>query len=394
MSLRSSKIEDATGLAGKVQVILEACKKKDADLVAELAASPGGLVNDEARRAAWPLLLGSSPADTDIFEKPWQELPQQKDEDQVKLDVDRSFVYYPRNETDKQLSKRQHDLQILIVSVLRRHPYLCYFQGYHDIAQVLLLVLGPSAATLPLARLSLLRIRDFMLPTFTMSLLHLQLLLPILRAADEELERHVSVTQPDFAIASTLTMYAHQVEDYADIVRLFDFLIAQEAVVSIYLFAAIVLSRREELLEIDPSEPEMLHITMSKLPKPIDWDLLITRATSLFELYPPHLLRPASTWWWKISPYSVLKTTRDRLELRRQSLQDGEVFFKRHAAQVRRMELFSRLQIRLSRITRPYRGYGLAFSVIVVAWWLGVRFNGFAVTAKGFHGAWKFLSSR
>ena len=340
------------------------------------------------------LLLGATPSDLELVQKPWQELPRHKDEDQVKLDVDRSFVYYPNNDSDKQLAQRQHELQELIVCTLRRHPFLCYFQGYHDIAQVLLLVLGASEATLPLARLSLLRIRDFMLPTFTMSLVHLQLLLPILRAADFELERHVSVTQPDFAISSTLTMYAHQVEDYADIVRLFDFLISQEAVVSIYLFAAIILSRRDELLEIDLSEPEMLHITMSKLPKPVDWDILIENAMALFRQHPPQLLLPPSIWWWKISPYSVLKTTRDAQELKRQSLNDGKFFFEKHAAQVKRMELFSLVRIRLLRSSQPYRKYGLAFSLAVFAWWLGVRLDGFALAKANFLGIWKFLSMR
>lgn len=40
---------------------------------------------------------------------------------------------------------------------------LHYFQGYHDIVQVLLLVLGTDAAVPAVSRLSLLRIRDFML---------------------------------------------------------------------------------------------------------------------------------------------------------------------------------------------------------------------------------------
>lgn len=116
---------------------------------------------------------------------------------------------------------------------------LHYFQGYHDIVQVLLLVLGANAAVPAVARLSLLRIRDFMLPTMAATETHLQLVPAILYAADPGLCMHLSQTQPFFALAATLTLYAHDIEEYGDIARLFDFLLAHEAIVSLYLFATV-----------------------------------------------------------------------------------------------------------------------------------------------------------
>lgn len=68
---------------------------------------------------------------------------------------------------------------------------------------------------------------------------HLQLLPEILHAADSGLYKHLSQTQPFFALSATLTLYAHDIEEYGDIARLFDFLLASEAVVSIYLFTAV-----------------------------------------------------------------------------------------------------------------------------------------------------------
>lgn len=41
-----------------------------------------------------PILLGESPTDAD-HTVDWQQLPVQRDEEQVKLDVHRAFVYYP-----------------------------------------------------------------------------------------------------------------------------------------------------------------------------------------------------------------------------------------------------------------------------------------------------------
>jgi hypothetical protein len=106
--------------------------------------------------------------------------------------------------------------------------------------QVLLLVLGAEAAPAAAARLSLLRIRDFMLPTMTGALSHLQLLPSILKAADAELFEHLSQTAPFyFALPATLTLYAHDIQEYGDIARLFDYLLTNEAVVSIYLYVTV-----------------------------------------------------------------------------------------------------------------------------------------------------------
>lgn len=145
------------------------------------------------------------------------------------------------------MKARKQELSDVITAVLRQHPTLCYFQGYHDIVQVLLLVLGAEAAGPAAARLSLLRIRDFMLPTLAGAEVHLHLLPSILYAADNQLYRHLSgATKPTpfFALAATLTLYAHDIEEYGDIARLFDFLLASEAALPVYLFATVSRTRR------------------------------------------------------------------------------------------------------------------------------------------------------
>src|ERR1700761_42783 len=140
--------------------------------------------------------------------------------------------------SDEVKDARKAELSQVILAVLRRHPMLHYFQGYHDIVQVLLLVLGIDAAISAVSRLSLLRIRDFMLPTMSGTEPHLHLLPAILHAADPGLAKRLSHIQPFFALPAMLTLFAHEIEKYSNIVRLFDFLLASEAVVSIYFFAA------------------------------------------------------------------------------------------------------------------------------------------------------------
>lgn len=243
---------------------------------------------------------------------------------------------------------------------------LSYFQGFHDIVQVFLLVLGVDQAPKAVAHISLLRIRDFMLPSLSASLTHLNLLPTILFAVDRRLCLHLSQTQPFFALAATLTLYAHDIQEYGDIARLFDLLIAQPAVVSIYFFAVIILSRRNELFDIPAEEPEMLHSVLSKLPKPLNLEELIFEAMVLFKEHPPESL--PSRAWAKISVYSVLKTT--RYPDRNQTLEDGEDLFEHQVLQSRREEIQKRGMATIWKYRRPIGRIGLAFLVGIFSIWL------------------------
>ncbi|KLU81428.1 hypothetical protein MAPG_00517 [Magnaporthiopsis poae ATCC 64411] len=226
---RNNKRDSESNTSPKAQAIREACRLRRVDDLKELALSKGGFLSDSLRRQAWPVLLGLTPEDeaSDPDGSPetnkdssWKDLPRHRDEDQVKLDVDRAFIYYPNLENPADLERRKGDLSDLIVEVLRRHPYLCYFQGYHDICQVFLLVLEPAQCPLAVSRLSVLRIRDFMLPNLAPAIAQLRLLPDILRAADPALWRHLSQTEPFFALSGTLTMYAHDVQTLGEIARL------------------------------------------------------------------------------------------------------------------------------------------------------------------------------
>ncbi|KAH6673709.1 rab-GTPase-TBC domain-containing protein, partial [Halenospora varia] len=353
---------------GKASEILDACESRDVERLRNLAISEGGLLSDHARRQAWPLLLGNLSYDDDAKSKgdddSWRELPRHSDEDQVQLDVNRSFIYYPEDQSMKDLDRRKGELSDLITEVLRRQPYLCYFQGYHDICQVFLLVLEPPNRASTVARLSTLRIRDFMLPTLAPALAQLRLIPAILYAVNPELYDHLSQTQPFFALSGTLTMYAHDIQEYGDIARLFDVLLARESVFSVYMFAQIVLQRSEELFETPADEPEMLHSILSKLPKPLDLESLISGTVRLFEKYPPEQLRP----WRQISQSSVLKTARWQNQILNQTLEDGEVFFKK---QVKELEWANRREKAFKAIwkyRRPATGIGLAVTVAVVSY--------------------------
>ena len=258
--------------------------------------------------------------------------------------------------------------------MLRRHPQLHYFQGFHDIIQVLLLVLGPDNSPLAARRLSLIRIRDFMLPTISAAVTHLNLLPAILFAADRTLYHHLLPTNPFFALSATLTLYAHNIERYSDIARLFDYLLAHDASTPIYLFASIILLRRDELLAIDGrEEPEVLQFTLQKLPQPLDLEDLIVRTVQLKDQHPPEKL-PFGTWR-KVSRNSVLKTTRDVNALQSQTLKDGEELFEKQARELKRQQAIERIVKTVRKAAWRYRRSAafLSLTIVVagVAWWLG-----------------------
>ena len=140
---------------------------------------------------------------------------------------------------------------------------------------------------------------------------------------------------------------------------------------SVYFFAVIILSRREELFEIPADEPEMLHSVLSKLPKPLDLEALISRTMTLFTVHPPERL----PWraWSKISAFSILKTTRGRTTCQ-QTLREGEELFEKQVAQLKREEQLQRVKSVLWNYRRPVRNVGLAVFVGVMSLWL--RRNG------------------
>ncbi|PBP25984.1 GTPase-activating protein gyp10 [Diplocarpon rosae] len=360
---------DDDARSAKVTKILDACRWKDVETLRELAASEGGLVSDKVRRQAWPLLLGYNLRDEKHevdHDGEWKKLPRHRDEDQVRLDVERSFIYYPIDQTPQDLDSRKAELSDLITEVLRRQPYLYYFQGYHDICQVLLLVLEPRNRAPVVARLSALRIRDFMLPTFAQALTQLNLIPAILNSVNPKLHNHLSLTQPFFALSGTLTMYAHDIQEYGDISRLFDVLLAREAVFSVYMFAQIVLQRSDELFETPADEPEMLHSILSKLPKPLNIEELIANTIKLFEDHPPeHLLL-----WRSISTSSVLKTARWHYQLTSQTLEEGQKYFMKQSKEMQWAERRKQALKVAWKHRKPAGTVGLAVLVGIISFWL------------------------
>ncbi|KIW73317.1 hypothetical protein PV04_01448 [Phialophora macrospora] len=360
----------------KSQRIEQACRQKNVGALIELASSTGGLLVDDLRCKAWPFLLGFAPEDSSPVEQTqsnqdhWRTLPRHRDEDQVRLDVDRAFVYYPKDESEPALEAKRTELSDLIVATLRTYPLLSYFQSYHDVVQVLLLVLGKQQAMAAVPRISLCRLRDYMLPTIAPARRHFELVSAVVKSADPELANHIAQAENIFALSATHSLFAHDIYNYGDIARLYDFLLAHEPIMSIYLFAAVTISRRSELLEMPPEESDMLTFVISKLPQTFDIDARIQDALALFRDHPPQTL-PGFVWW-RLSQYSVLKTSR-RID-KPPSLEEAERFCQKQIDQLHRQELMEKRALMLYKYRKPATSLAAMLMVGSFAVWL--RRNG------------------
>jgi len=274
------------------------------------------------------------------------------------------------DESQQSMQHKRTDLFELITSVLRRNPMLHYFQGYHDIAQVFLLVLGREASFPAVSRISLLRIRDYMLSSLNPGLKQVHLIPAILKCSDPELAAHLEGTRPYFALPAVLTLYAHDIQEYSDIARLYDFILAHEPVLTLYLFAALIVSRRDEVLEIEHDDSDMLLFTLQKLPQPLDLQALIDRSLDIFKICPPEKLPGAA--WRKISSHSALKTLHSRLRV--QTLDEARKLFVKQSREVTREEVTAKVVRQLSRNRRPIISLGATVLVGVLSYYL--RKNG------------------
>lgn len=205
-----------------------------------------------------------------------------------------------------------------------------------------------------------------MLPTLAPSLAQLRLIPSIIYAVDPRLYKHLPLTQPFFAIAGIITMYAHDIQEQNDISRVFDVLLAREPVFSVYMFAQIVLQRAEELFEIPSDEPEMLHSILSKLPRPLELETLIRNTIELLDRHPPESLRA----WRTISDSSVLKTARHPDQTITQTLEDGEGYFKKQVKELQWAEQKEKALNEIWKRRKVIRGVGMAVLVGVLSFWL------------------------
>ncbi|XP_073700206.1 TBC1 domain family member 20 [Garra rufa] len=273
----------------KMAEITQALNTTPVDVAAlrRMAISEGGLMNDEIRRQVWPRLLNVS-----VEKIPEQLEPvdrdNNKDFNQVLLDVQRSLRRFPPGMPDEQREGLQEELTDIILRVLVKNPQLHYYQGYHDIVVTFLLVLGERLATALVEKLSTHHLRDFMDPTMDNTKHILNYLMPIIERVNPEVYDYMQQAEVGtiFALSWLITWFGHVLSDFRHVVRLYDFFLACHPLMPIYFAAVIVLHREDEVLDCE-CDMAMMHHLLSRIPEDLPYETLISRAGDLFVQFPP-----------------------------------------------------------------------------------------------------------
>lgn len=244
-------------------------------------------MTDEIRRLVWPKLLNVSeeniPEELDPVDR-----ENNKDFNQVLLDVQRSLRRFPPGMPDEQREGLQEELTDIILRVLVKNPQLHYYQGYHDIVVTFLLVLGERLATALVEKLSTHHLRDFMDPTMDNTKHILNYLMPIIERVNPEVFDFMQQAEVGtiFALSWLITWFGHVLSDFRHVVRLYDFFLACHPLMPIYFAAVIVLHREEEVLDCE-CDMAMMHHLLSRIPEDLPYETLISRAGDLFVQFPP-----------------------------------------------------------------------------------------------------------
>ncbi|XP_034748862.1 TBC1 domain family member 20 isoform X3 [Etheostoma cragini] len=267
----------------------------DIETLRRAAASKGGLLTDEVRRKVWPKLLNINVYD--LPRKPGRDVRENhKDYNQVVLDVRRSMKRFPKGMPATEKAILQEQLIDIILEVLKCTPQLHYYQGYHDVAVTLLLVVGERMAIAMLDTLSNHHLRDFMDPTMDSTKHILNYLMPILEQVDTELHEFMIRAEVGtiFALSWLITWYGHVLSDFKHTMRLYDFFLASHPLMPIYLAATVrgnlIVLHREKEVKATECDMAMVHHLLSRIPQDLPYERLIGQAQDLFDQYPPSLL--------------------------------------------------------------------------------------------------------
>lgn len=293
----------------KLRVVRNALIDQNLDAIAGLGSSKFGFVTTELRRECWEKLLVQQ-LRTDEEEDGLSKESEKEhvDENQVQLDVRRSFT----GVTDAQRKASLRELlQRTILKVLRKHPALRYYQGYHDVVSVFVIVFmegrecpGAVEDSLSLSDMTskgeenysgsdegsthsssastecfdgelggktfvseeklfrcveaftLLYLRDFMMDSLDFPIDLLNVVPQIIKSRDRQLYRrlHLDKIEPFFAISSILTIFSHELkpsenQSNASIFQIFDLVISsQSMLIPLSMYSALILENKPNIL--------------------------------------------------------------------------------------------------------------------------------------------------
>lgn len=89
-----------------------------------------------------------------------------------------------------------------------------------------------------------------------------------------------------FALPWFLTWFGHSLNQYRDVVRLYDFFLASPSLMPLYVAASLIIERREDVFDAG-CDMAMIHCTLSQIPDDLDFERILTRASQLYLKHSP-----------------------------------------------------------------------------------------------------------
>lgn len=268
--------------------------KIDYNTLRTISRQEGGFLTNSLRNRVWPKLLNLNRyelVDYRVYLDP------HRDDSQVKCDVDRSLWSFKHTSlwADNHRENRRSVLSNVIMSVLCRHSELYYYQGFHDLVSVFLLVQEEDHLAFAMAEIvSLHFLKDCMQKDFVVISKLTPLLFNIVASANRELHSYLlrSGMEPFFAISWIITWFAHDIKEINTVARIYDAMLCSHPSFSLYLSAAYLLHLKDDILK-EECDFATLHNFLVHAPEVmgVPFEILLPIADSLMVALPPSQLQ-------------------------------------------------------------------------------------------------------
>lgn len=274
----------------------------------------GGLRRRALRTLAWPKLVNVDRYSVERCQLERLAAAPHPQHGLIERDVERSMWHFScaKRWDKKQLARSRRKLSVVVRAVVGAHKgELHYYQGFHDVCTVALLVAGGDERTaFCIAEAVGLRwLRDAMRADFGSLASTMRLLFPLIGAVDKPLARFLKKSEVEsfFAISWLVTWFAHDLDDLDLVARLYDRFLSSHPLFPLYVVAAIVIHRRGPLLACEHAESNddaydddvdgrlrcefaSVHSYLCQLPADLPWETLLDDAAALIKRVPPHRL--------------------------------------------------------------------------------------------------------
>ncbi|CAD8067475.1 unnamed protein product [Paramecium sonneborni] len=167
--------------------------------------------------------------------------------DQLLKDVNRSLNTISQIKNFKEIDQLRKCLMEVLDTIFSQHPNYSYYQGYHDVVSILILVLGVEQGYIAATYAAQNFFKDYLdqelATTITPQYLFIRnLLLRYSRDNSNQKLRQIMliIEHPTCVIPWILTWFSHSLENINDICRIWDFLLCSKQSTILYVCAAFI----------------------------------------------------------------------------------------------------------------------------------------------------------